>query len=233
MSMFERSGVLQPVGSRWGLREALIGFVVAFACGALAASIASTVTDGDGVLVAIAGSIGLWIGFIGAPVYASHQHGSGRLRDDFGLRIRWIDVPIGLVAGTLGQLVVVPLVYLPLRLFGPFDVGAPARTLTEAVHRWEVVVLVLVVAVGAPIAEELFFRGLWLGSLQRRWTSTIAVLGTTVVFAGTHFQLLQLIGLFAAGLIFAGLTTATARLGPAIWAHAAFNATTVIVLTVG
>jgi membrane protease YdiL (CAAX protease family) len=173
----------------------------------------------------------LWLGFVGVPVWAAATKGGGWVRD-FRVRLRAIDVPLGLVVGTLAQLVVVPLVSWPvLKLTGTDteDLGKLARELGEkADSTFGVVLLFVVVAIGAPIAEELFFRGLVLGSLQKRFGAGWAVVGSSVFFGATHFQPLQFAALTAAGVVFALLVVRTGRLGPAIIAHMAFNAVTVI-----
>ncbi len=79
-------------------------------------------------------------------------------------------------------------------------------------------------------AEELFFRGLLMGAIAKRWTMTAAVIGSAAIFGASHFQPLLFPGLATAGLVFAGCVAKTGRLGPAIVAHMAFNATTVIAL---
>src|SRR3546814_11865671 len=55
----------------------------------------------------------------------------------------------------------------------------------------------------APVVEELFFRGLLLGTVRERWGTFAAVIGSSVFFGATHFQPLQFAGLTAAGLVFA------------------------------
>jgi uncharacterized protein len=83
----------------------------------------------------------------------------------------------------------------------------------------------------APVVEELFYRGLLLRSLDKRgiqpWLSVVL---SALLFAGMHFEALQFAGLFLFGIVLALLVHRTGRLGPAIWAHAAFNAVTVLQL---
>ena len=66
----------------------------------------------------------------------------------------------------------VPLVSLPLlKLLGrtTSDLEGPARTLADKAHDpFGVVLLFVIVVIGAPIAEELFFRGLVMRSVERR-----------------------------------------------------------------
>src|SRR5207248_894152 len=83
---------------------------------------------------------------------------------------------------------------------------------------------------GVPIVEELFFRGLVLRSLLRRWGPTASVIGSAVVFGVVHLELLQLPALVVLGLVLGVLVVRTGRLGPSIWAHGAFNAVTVVSL---
>jgi membrane protease YdiL (CAAX protease family) len=51
-----------------------------------------------------------------------------------------------------------------------------------------------------------------------------------VLFAATHFQLLQLPALALAGALFGVLAHRAGRLGPAIAAHIVFNMTAVVTL---
>ena len=91
--------------------------------------------------------------------------------------------------------------------------------------------LVFLVVIGAPLAEEVFYRGLLLRSLRKRGLGTVAaVLISSAVFALSHFQAIQLPALFVFGLVAAMLAVKTGRLGPSIWAHVGFNLTSVVVL---
>ena len=60
--------------------------------------------------------------------------------------------------------------------------------------------------------------------------SRLALIVSAVVFAAGHFQPLQFPALFAFGLVAGILAQRSGRLGPAIWAHVGFNATTTIAL---
>ena len=75
----------------------------------------------------------------------------------------------------------------------------------------------LLLAVCAPVVEELLFRGLLQGGLdRRRCPRAAAVVITAALFAGAHLQAVQFPGLFVAGLVFGGLALRSGRLGPAI-----------------
>lgn len=226
------------VEPRWGLGDALAGWVCAYvAAGVMGALILAAFGYGDATVEELPLSMialqypPLWLGFVGVPVWAAATKGRGWI-EDFRVRLRPLDVPLGLVVGVVAQLVVVPLVSWPiLKATGTDaeDLGKLARELGDkADSSMGVVLLFVIVAVGAPIAEELFFRGLVLRSFENRFGTAWAVVGSSVFFGATHFQPLQFAALTAAGAIFALLTVRTGRLGPAIVAHMAFNAVTVV-----
>ncbi|MGV7852779.1 CPBP family glutamic-type intramembrane protease, partial [Mycobacterium kansasii] len=58
----------------------------------------------------------------------------------------------------------------------------------QASWPWAVAVLALVVFVG-PLGEEIRFRGLLWGAVDRRWGRWAALGVTTVVFALAHLEL--------------------------------------------
>lgn len=178
----------------------------------------------------------LWVGLAGAPLLFLRAD-PGAVRS-WGLRtVRAADVPLGLLVGVTTQLVLVPLLYLPLYEIvpglDPEDVSAPARDLVAKATGLGVVVLVVVVVLGAPLVEELFFRGLVLRSLEPRWGTIGALAGSSVLFAATHFQVVQFPALLMFGVVLGVLTQRTGRLAPAVAAHLGFNLTTVLALLVG
>nr|MBA3303816.1 CPBP family intramembrane metalloprotease [Acidimicrobiia bacterium] len=113
------------------------------------------------------------------------------------------------------------------------QVGETAEELTgEASGAFGVALLVLMVAVIAPLLEELFYRGLWLRAIERRFGRVVAVVGSSVLFGAAHLQPFDFPALAGFGAIAAVLTVRSGRLGPALWAHVAFNLTAVISLLV-
>lgn len=204
-----------------------IGILVIFALGGY-----STGDDLPLWLTAVA-EIPLWLGMIGTVVWACRTKGTGSLRRDFRLEMRWTDVPLGLVTGFVGQLAIVAVVIPVYRLLGidTHEVGQTAEKLADrAVHAPDVLLLVLIVVLGAPVVEELFYRGLFLRAVERRWGSGVAIGVTSAIFAALHFQPYDFLALFLFGMIAATLAVRTGRLGPGIWAHLAFNLTAVISL---
>ncbi|MHB1137558.1 MAG: CPBP family intramembrane glutamic endopeptidase [Microthrixaceae bacterium] len=180
--------------------------------------------------------IPLWAGYLGA-VWLAGRKGNG-IVEDFRVRCRPLDVPIGLVVGVVTQLVVLPLIYLPIFELTGTDAEELSRPAEELASRaggpvgW--LLFALLVGLGAPIVEELFYRGLVLGAAEKRGTGRWAAVGlSALIFAGMHFQALQFPGLLVFGLVAGALVVLTGRLGPAIFAHIGFNVATVVVLYLG
>ena len=229
---------------RWGAVDLAVAFVVAqlasalgFALFAAAQGIPMDELDTDALTIGEVAllQVPLWLGLLGVPLLATRLRGNGPVRD-LGLWTTLRDAPVGLAIGVACQLVLVPLVTLPIFIFTDTDqeaLEAPARELTDKAQGPGVLVLVLVVVVAAPLAEEVFFRGMLQRTLARHLPIWPAMLITSVLFGISHFQALQLPALAAFGLVLSVLAHRTGRLGPSIWAHVGFNATTVVALVAG
>jgi membrane protease YdiL (CAAX protease family) len=172
----------------------------------------------------------LWGGYLAVAIIVSRLLGTGRWRRDYGVQFRATDL-WGLPIGALTQLVFVWLLYRLLDLFlNIHDVDKPARQLTDRANGWGVVILVLIVGLGAPLFEELFFRGLIMRAIQSYFDDTVALVGSALVFAAVHFELKQFPALVLFGLVAGYCAQRTGRLGMSICAHIGFNMTTVVIL---
>jgi membrane protease YdiL (CAAX protease family) len=222
---------MSTAAPRWGLGDAAVGWVLAVLAAIVAVSMVAP-SNGKVTLGALAaGQVGLWAGLVGTVIYSTRAKGSGSLVEDFGFRFELPDVGLGLIAGVLCQLVLVPAIYIPLQwAIGRQDIAKPAKELAHQAHGAAYIGFAIAVAVMAPVIEELFFRGLVLRSLERRFGTAWAVVGSSVAFGGAHLQLVQLPALIAVGLVFGILRVRSGRLGPGIVAHAAFNAVAVVAL---
>ena len=170
----------------------------------------------------------LWIPFVVALVVVSRRWGQGRFGTDFKVRLGWIDMA-GLPIGIASQLLLVPLIYWPLQriwpdAFSSDEIEQRARELWDKAHGGWIVVLVLVVALGAPIIEELVYRGLILQALQSRLNDWVALIISAAWFALIHLQPVELPGLFAFALVLGICFQRTGRLGMSVMAHIGFNA---------
>lgn len=83
--------------------------------------------------------------------------------------------------------------------------------------------LILLVAVIAPIAEELFFRGMLYPLLRQRWSPAIAIVVNGFVFALIHFIPILIPGLFFVGMVLAWVRERSGSLIPCILVHALQN----------
>lgn len=224
----------------WGVGDAVVGWVVAFVAGNLVGALVLRLSgyeqdEIDQVPLGwmLLSNLGLWVGFFGVPWFVSRLKGRGMV-DDFGLRARGWDPLVGGLCGAVTQLVVIPLLYLPvfwLTDLDADDLSERAQDLTDrASGPFGAVMLVLIVGVGAPIFEEIFYRGLLLRALERRYGTWPAVVVSGVVFGLAHLQWHEAPALAVFGIVAGVLTVRTGRLGPAIAAHVVFNLVAVVTL---
>jgi membrane protease YdiL (CAAX protease family) len=173
-------------------------------------------------------SISLWVPQLAMLFILSRRFGSANWVHDFGwsfsVRDLW-GIPIGLAS----QFILVNLVMLPLRVlfpdrFSAQDIERRARELTELATGWWFVLLVLLVVFGAPIVEELVYRGLIQGGLSPRLGATRALVFAAVWFTLVHLHPVEFPGLFAFALVLGWCYAKTRSLGLAVVAHIAFNA---------
>jgi membrane protease YdiL (CAAX protease family) len=184
--------------------------------------------------VSVVGAVCLWLPMLAGLWYLSDRVGSGSIVADFGLRFQPIDL-IGIAIGVLSQLVLLRLLYWPLEQWWPHTFGRDrveqsARDLADAAHGGWYVVLVLVVVIGAPIVEELMYRGLLQGAFTRRLNDVVGVVIVAAWFAVIHFRPVEYPGLFLFGLVLGTCALRTRRLGMSVLAHMAFNATGLILV---
>lgn len=177
--------------------------------------------------VTVTALAGAWSVQLAAMWLASQRAGSGDVVTDYGIRFRTVD-GVGLAIGALCSLVLIRVVYLPLEAIWP-DTFSEERLTENAenlVARAEgsTWLVVLVVVVGAPLVEELFYRGLLQRSLAARYRDGLVVVVVAALFAVVHFRPVEFPGLFAIGIVFGVAALRTHRLGMPIAIHAGFNA---------
>ena len=221
------------------IRDAAVTWFAAYLAGALvssaifAASGAETASElGPGWLTAA--SLAQWIPMVAAVWYVGKRFGVGRLADDFGLSVRAADL-LGVPLGVVTQLVLVRLVYLPLESIWPDTftldkIEQRARSTYDSAHGSGLVLLLLVVVVGAPLVEELTYRGLLQGAFTRRLSDWVGVIVVAVWFAVIHFQAIEIPGLFVVGVVLGLCALRTGRLGLSVVTHMAFNATGLVLV---
>src|SRR5690606_30008105 len=108
------------------------------------------------------------------------RYGSRSLRHDAGLRIRWIDLGIGLLTGLVLRFIVQGIA--PATPQAGLDGSAAAPGVAH------LVVLVIGAVAIAPLIEELFFRGILQRSVSglvrggRAVRIVVAVIASTALF---------------------------------------------------
>ena len=171
-------------------------------------------------------------------VRVSRRWGTGRLRDDTGAHVRWVDAgwgPVTWIAAFGTQLALGVVVYVT---------GIPVTSNTEGVgelraDRGYVISLLVVAVLVAPIVEEIVFRGLVLRGFLRVMPVLPAVLLQAVLFGAAHVDPVRGVGniglvliLAGTGGILGGAAYLFRRVGPTMIAHAILNAVVLVIVLV-
>jgi uncharacterized protein len=225
---------LRDTGRRIDVPVAVATWVAAFVVGQLVSALivgASGADDLDSVPIPtlFAGVAATWVAYLVGMWAASKRSGSGDFVEDYRVRFATVDL-LGLPIGVLTQLVLVPLLYLPLSelwpdTFSEERLSENAEKLVDRADGASMVLLVLMVCLFAPVVEELVFRGLLQGSLAARFDQVVALVVTAAWFAVIHFRAVEYPGLFLFGLVAGAGLIFTGRLGLPILTHLAFNVT--------
>lgn len=141
----------------------------------------------------------------------------------------WRSVAIGLalaIPAWVGVTLFANLVTTVLKALGfEQDTGI----VDTVILRGDPTVIVLAVVLVAPIAEELFFRGVVYNAWEREHGTRVAVFGSAALFAVIHGSLYLFFPIFALGVALALVYRSTRSLPAVIVMHAGFNATTVTI----
>ncbi len=241
--------VVEPAGPplpRWGMGDIAIGFALLLSVPVLGIFVLLWLTGIDGfdpgepttrdaVVVLVVGLIsiqaveGLW------PVFVAVRKGFGAVAD-FRFQFRLVDLAIG-PAAAVAMLVGAAAVGAAVSWLVGEELGSDESTntqiLTDAKEYPILLGLILFgIVIGAPVVEELFFRGLCLRAIEKRWGLVAGVVGSTLLFVPLHYSggglggtavLFASISVVGGGL--AAVVALTGRLGPAIVAHFFFNLT--------
>lgn len=157
------------------------------------------------------------------------------------LGLRWDRGPALLLAGFGLGAATIPLSTAAesaaLALIGLFTGEARARMMAEAEHAnnpitgliqtsrdpMDLVVMLAILTVVVPIAEETFFRGFVYRVLRERWGVAVGVLASASFFGVVHLEPVHFLPIFVLGVILAYSLERTRSLLPAIAVHAVNN----------
>lgn len=179
----------------------------------------------------------LWGGMLGACAYASRVHATGSFRRDFAIRPRPVDIGIGLLAAVCDW-VAASGVSVLVSLLGKGYAGSNSNIVADV--RSDKAALVVTIAfalAGAPIVEELFFRGLLQRALEPFAGVVGAILLQGLMFGGIHVletsgagRLGLWLSLSAVGIVHGVVYQRVKRITASMWAHALFNTVGVVLI---
>lgn len=213
---------------------AIVTWIAAFLVGqllsgAIVATSGAETSDDVPIATLFAAVVATWVAYLVGCYAAAQRSGSGDMVEDYAIRFRTIDL-VGVPIGVLTQLVLVPVVYLPLRgiwpgTFSDDKLSETAEKLADRASGGSMVLLVLMVCVGAPIVEEIVYRGLLQRSFAARTSHVVAWLAAAVWFTLIHFRPVEYPGLLAFALVVGACLMVTDRLGMSMATHFGFNVT--------
>ena len=178
-------------------------------------------------------SVGALTGALAVPtvlaaataVLITRLRGNGP-RIDLGWVWSWHDVRVGLAYGFGGLVITIPASLLYVVLVGPERASSSVGDVFAGLRAGPVaaVGVALVVVIIAPICEEIVYRGLLWGAIERypvaRWVPFVV---TTLLFAVAHFELTRTPLLFIVALPIALARLRTGRLAASVVAHQVNN----------
>jgi membrane protease YdiL (CAAX protease family) len=219
---------------RWGLFDVVWSLIAAVVIGLAVGSALFALDAPVGVQILV-GVVSPWIALAGWPLFVTAWRGNGP-RIDLGLSLTWSDTGWGALAGISG-LLLAGVAALITRLFVPdlnSTAGEVAGQLEDTSSRLSLTIFAAIVMVGAPIVEELFFRGLFFAALRKRGVNAVlTIIITGVVFAGFHFEPTRFFVLLPTGLLLGWVRWKTGSTGSSMVAHGLVNAPGAILLLVG
>ncbi len=213
----------------WGLGDVWMTFGGWFFLSLVAGMVAFSIGDTAGVSPTLKGLTTVfavmlpWLAMAGWPLFSTMLKGNGP-SIDLGLRWSLRDIAWGLIYGVIALVTAIILGALTQALFGEFSSAAGDLGEELSANKIVLVLFVLSVGVGAPIVEEICFRGLTFGALaKRRMAPWLTVLISAVIFAAFHLEPVRMILLLGIGLVLGFARWRTGSTTTAIVAHMVNN----------
>jgi membrane protease YdiL (CAAX protease family) len=174
--------------------------------------------NGWGLIVAFSAP---WLAMAGWPILATTIKGNGP-KIDLGLIAPRTHLRLGFAAGLLSLAAASLVAVIVTQFTGPLSSTAGDIGLNQS--GIVLVIFVLMAMFGAPIVEEIAFRGLLFGALLKAHVNEhLVVVITALVFALFHFEPKRFIILFAIGMILGEVRRRTGSTSAAIVAHIVNN----------
>ena len=141
-----------------------------------------------------------WLGLAGWPLLVSWWRGNGPVID-FGYTWRLSDLGWGVLYGMAALAGSALIAVATTAAFGDFD-SAVGELVSDDASLAFLIVFGILVGIGAPLVEELAFRGLLFGALaKRRLAPWVTIVLSGVVFALFHFEPIRVPLLLWTGLV--------------------------------
>jgi membrane protease YdiL (CAAX protease family) len=207
----------------WGMGDAIISLVGAMGISLIVGlALMSQNIDPEnswGLIIAFSAP---WIALAGWPIVATRLKGNGP-KLDLGLIAPRTQLRLGFVAGLASLAIASLIAVVVTRFTGPLSSAAGDIGLNQT--GIVLVLFVLLAMFGAPIVEEIAFRGMLYGALAKAHVNEhLVVFITALVFALFHFEPKRFFILFAIGLILGEVRRRTGSTSAAIVAHIVNNA---------
>ena len=119
-------------------------------------------------------------------VLITYLRGNGP-KTDFELYWSWKQVGLGAAFGFGGLFITIPASAVYVSLTDTNSAVGQIFTDVRSAWPWALLVFVLLVFL-LPACEEILYRGLLWGALERRWNTWVALIVSTIVFALAHFE---------------------------------------------
>jgi membrane protease YdiL (CAAX protease family) len=174
--------------------------------------------NGWGLIIAFCAP---WFMLAGWPIVATTLKGNGP-GIDLGLIAPRTHLRLGFVAGLLSLAAASLIAVIVTRFTGPLSSSAGDVGLNQT--GIVLVLFVLLAMFGAPIVEEIAFRGMLYGALAKAHVNEhLVVVITALVFALFHFEPKRFVILFVIGMILGEVRRRTGSTSAAIVAHVVNN----------
>ena len=224
--------VLRPL--RWGLPDVVIALLIAlFVPLVVVSAVLAAGASRNGAVVLLLSLMLPWVGFGLWPLVTTRLQGNGATID-LGLSLRRSDLLWGIGGGIACLVLGTAVGWVTEKLFGSFDSAAGDALASADVARWVVWAFALCASVGAPVFEELCFRGLAFAALARTASRRglpavpLATFGSALLFALVHLEPVRIPVLLSIGLVLSLLRARTGRVGASIIAHSFNNLIAVV-----
>jgi len=216
---------------KWGMGDAIITLVGAIGFSLIIGlALMSQNIDPEnswGLIIAFSAP---WLALAGWPILATRLKGNGP-KLDLGLIAPRTQLRLGFIAGLASLIAASLIAVVVTRFTGPVSSAAGDVGLNQT--GIVLVLFVLMAMFGAPIVEEIAFRGMLYGALAKAHINEhLVVVITALVFALFHFEPKRFFILFAIGIILGEIRRRTGSTSAAIVAHVVNNAPAAIFILV-